>query len=444
MTNLIFNIISAAIALGYTSIYLASLAIFPVLLQAVFGALSLITMFVVYRGGMNKLSETISESGWLSLMFFFTLSSIVSLSMFFEFSGVLLSSFPPGLVFSYLAKGISVVASIGSSSLMAANGLELINQNRQKTPYWKLVMVVAFYACVVVSALQPFGHLFLLQIPEKVAIYLLPMLTISLVYFTQHDFLVGTFSEFSRLWYNPIVAISLLLARLMDRVFKLLISSFHFVAESFLPAAGLMRWNQTIGGVAPKFQALSLIMVLTLAEVMQDYQVIFKDGEQKYVQSTRWPQWVTSILLICATASTLFYSWYMVLLVTLIIRFSLTKLFGESSFASDVSFLSQKMAYIKGCIGYRTIPIAIVCAVAGYAAAVEMQILLPFSAVFLMMFAVSGIWIETGVYEEAWNEFDSIPSSQAKPQKELPEQHSPSLISDSSLVGVVKHLFSIE
>jgi hypothetical protein len=454
MTNTIFNIISGITALGYTSIYLTALSSFPVLAQMVMSILSFGTLFAVYRGSFYKFSSQNLEGGkkrpgFLSLLFFSTLGVVVAWSMYFEFFGVILAGLPASFAFVCLAHVISVIAATGSASLMIANGLELVDEDNEDMPFWKLLMVIAFYSCVVLSALHPFGQLFQLKIPESVVMYLLPTLTTSLVYFTHHEFLVETCKEFVRLCQNPILAITLFIARIIDRALKLIVSSFHFVAESFLPAAGVIRSNQTIMGIAPKFQALGLVMTLTLAEVMQDYESIFNDSRQKYLDKVQGQQWFLSALYVAAAVSCFYYSWQVILPITFAARYLLSWPLFKGVYQTDKIFFKFIISNIKSLLTLKNMAVPLVCAVAGYASAIEMQLLLPLSTVLLMVFALSGMWVETKVYNDAIDSFsenhyvssDQIAVNDSKTLKNMNGLYKDSS-DEMSLVGIVKHLFA--
>lgn len=440
MKNTILNFISAFTALGYTFIYASSVPAY-LILQSIVSIICFVTMFAVYRGTFYKLTDQqwqgISISGIITLLFFLILSCFVVWSMYFEFLAVVTLGLPAGALYSFVAIAISAIASLGSAVLMVTNGLELMGS---EMPFSKLVMIIAFYGCVALTALHPFAQVFMINLPPVAVVYVLPISMACLLYFTQHDFVKSVLKEFFNVIHNPVLAFMLIISRFIDRLTRLLFSSFHFVAESFLPAAGVIRDNRIILGVTPKIQALGLIMVLTMAEVMQDYQAIFNVKTADYISEANLTQFMISLLLVFTAVACNFYSWHIVIPISVTLRYIAVWILTGSGFKQDFKFFNHCWQFLKSLLSVRTILTGAVCAIAGFAAASEMQLLLPLGNLLLGMFALSGVWVETNVYSEPIDIFIEKLSSSSLDSKEMsPKESSENLEINSA--AFVKHLF---
>jgi hypothetical protein len=95
---------------------------------------------------------------------------------------------------------------------------------------------------------------------------------------------------------------------------------------------------------------------------------------------------------------------------------------------------------LKSLLSVRTILTGAVCAIAGFAAASEMQLLLPLGNLLLGMFALSGVWVETNVYSEPIDIFFEKLSSSSLDSKEMSPKESPENLEINS-AAFVKHLF---
>ncbi len=390
----------------------------PIPLVFLTACLSAVCLYQVYSPkGEQTFVDFSRLNGWgkLQLGLGVLASLIAAICMYSEFLSALQFGASVGGVFAATYLGltsvIAVLSCVSYMGLMIKNAYDLIlNLQEGGASLLQFGCICAFYTIVVTLSLHAVG-LFPYAISGAL-IGVLSLTAVSAFFIMNRSYLSAHYEQFighakQSLLYLPLAAL-IFFIRIIERVALFFVTSLHFVAESLLPAAGLLKMNRVLFGLSAKVQAVFLINALTLSEALQDFKSVVgvMASKEKRVNELGSHAKLVYVLLAVSCAATLLMPLSYCAAFFLLARFGALNIFFADIREKDVTGLKNFVNELRDALSFKGIMILVVTGLAGFCSAYEIAGLYSLSLFACGVFAISGMVVERAVYREAIDNYE--------------------------------------
>jgi len=390
----------------------------PIPLVVLTACLSAVCLYQVYSPKDEQAFVDFSRlKGWgkLQLALGVLASFIAAICMYSEFLSALQFGASVGGVFAATYLGltsvIAVLSCVSYMGLMVKNAYDLIlNLQEGDASLLQFGCICAFYTIVVTLSLHAVG-LFPYAISGAL-IGVLSVTAVSAFFIINQSYLYAHYEQFighakQSLLYLPLAAL-IFFIRIIERVALFFVTSLHFVAESLLPAAGLLKMNRVLFGLSAKVQAVFLINALTLSEALQDFKPVVgvMASKEKRVKELSTHAKLVYVLLAVSCVATLLMPLSYCAAFFLLARFGALNIFFADIREKDVAGLRNFVNQLRDALSFKGMMILVVTGLAGFCSAYEIAGLYSLSLFACGVFAISGMLVERAVYKEAIDDYE--------------------------------------
>ena len=409
--------LSAASASALSMVYVSVLASMNLPFTVLLIAFN-ISFYILYRvssGCWSDISQSLKNTNIMQTLSIFILFILSALAIYPEFYYAL--NIPAGSSLVIFGKLFSGIASLGFGLLLLRNALELIQKLSQASRGHELLWVCIFYIGTV-WCLGSYLGVMPVTIP---LIYNIQIVIISLIalFKVNKNYLISYWNEMTQgvIKGNHFFAVLRFISRIVDRMIAFVLTSLHFLAESFLPATGILRSPLSLPfAISAQTQAIFLLFTLTIAEAMQDFEgVVGTDlaNEMPVGGKQSFSRFVISSLFIVSMIGLTYFNWLTCLATYLSLRLVVPYFIDSEIATIDRQRFRELYHTITSSLTLDRIAVVIVTALAGYCAAYEIKMLLPLSVPLLYAFAVSGAYVESSVYIDSIERVNNAQKSES-------------------------------